>query len=164
MTSYEKRFCSKMASNNVGSINNRAQNSADPVLKGTGNSFFVASLPRHSGDQQGALYGLKGSSMEVMRNDVPSATENNSLPNPALAPLTNSDVAPKEQQQFGHIVLDISNSVLPLDKLAATPSSNDGLSEDLEHQIRSLGCELIQLAGKLLKLPQVNQTYLSYER
>ena len=44
-----------MASNNVGSINKRAQNSADPVLKGTGNSFFVASLPRHSGDQQGAL-------------------------------------------------------------------------------------------------------------
>ena len=157
-------FFPKIAANNIGSINNRLQHSADPVQKGTGNSSFVASLPRPSGDQQGLLYGLKTSSMDVMRNDVPSATGNNSLPSPALVPSTNLDAAPKEQQRFGHIVLDISNSVLPLDKLAATPSSNDGLSEDLEHQIRSFGCELIQLAGKLLKLPQVTQTYLLYER
>jgi len=67
-------------------------------------------------------------------------------------------MVPKEQ--FGHIKLDISNSVLPFDKLASTPSSNDGLSEDIEHQIRSLGCELIQLAGKLLKLPQVRRHIL----
>ncbi len=56
---------------------------------------------------------------------------------------------------FGHIVLDISNSVLPLSRLTPTPSSKDGLSEEAELQIRSLGCDLIQLAGKLLKLPQV---------
>jgi hypothetical protein len=58
--------------------------------------------------------------------------------------------------QFGKIRLDIWNSVLPTDKLSPTPSQKDGLTEDLETQIRSLGCELIQLAGKLLKLPQVN--------
>lgn len=57
--------------------------------------------------------------------------------------------------QFGKIRLDIWNSVLPLEKLTPTPSQKDGLSEDLEIQIRSLGCELIQLAGKLLRLPQV---------
>ena len=57
--------------------------------------------------------------------------------------------------QFGKIRLDIWNSVLPRDKLNPTPSQKDGLSEELEIQIRSLGCELIQLAGKLLKLPQV---------
>jgi hypothetical protein len=57
--------------------------------------------------------------------------------------------------QFGKIRLDIWNSVLPREKLSPTPSQKDGLPEDLETQIRSLGCELIQLAGKLLKLPQV---------
>ena len=61
--------------------------------------------------------------------------------------------------QYGHIKLDISNSVLPLEKLDKTPSSKDGLAEEAEIQIRNLSCELIQLAGKLLKLPQVFHTY-----
>jgi hypothetical protein len=67
--------------------------------------------------------------------------------------LPSSDLTAKEE--YGHIKLDISNSVLPREKLASSPSANDGLIEDTELQIRSLGCELIQLAGKLLKLPQV---------
>ena len=61
----------------------------------------------------------------------------------------------QQQQQFGRIVLDISNSVIPLDKLNPTPSSRDGLDEEAESQVRSLGCDLIQIAGKLLRLPQV---------
>ena len=68
------------------------------------------------------------------------------------SPTTNSQ---PPRPNFGHIKLDISNSVLPLDKLSPTPSNKDGLSEETEMQIRSLGCELIQLAGKLLRLPQV---------
>merc|ERR1712018_610190 len=56
---------------------------------------------------------------------------------------------------WSHIHLDISNSVLPLDRLSPTPSAKDGLSEEVEMQIRSLGCDLIPLAGKLLRLPQV---------
>ena len=59
-------------------------------------------------------------------------------------------------QEYGRIVLDISNSVLPLSRLSPTPSSKDGLSEEAELQLRSLGCDLIQVAGKLLKLPQVS--------
>jgi len=57
--------------------------------------------------------------------------------------------------KFGKIRLDIWNSVLPLEKLSQTPSQKDGLSADLETQIRSLGCDHIQVAGKLLGLPQV---------
>ncbi len=57
--------------------------------------------------------------------------------------------------QFGRIVLDISNSVMPASRLTPTPSSKDGLTKEAELQLRSLGCDLIQLAGKLLKLPQV---------
>ena len=69
------------------------------------------------------------------------------------------------QPLFGHIKLDISNSVLPAEKLKETPSEKDGLSKEDEFQIRSFGCELIQLAGKLLKLPQVkNLFYPSFPR
>jgi len=62
----------------------------------------------------------------------------------------------KDNYSYGHIRLDISNSVLPLDKLnSPSPSQRDGMSPETEAAIRSLSCELIQLAGKLLKLPQV---------
>jgi len=61
-----------------------------------------------------------------------------------------------KEYSYGHIRLDISNSVLPLDKLnSPSPSVRDGMSQETETAIRSLSCELIQLAGKLLKLPQV---------
>ena len=73
------------------------------------------------------------------------------------SPSSNSQITNSGNvRSFGHIRLDISNSVLPLDKLSQTPSAKDGLSDEVEMQIRSLGCELIQLAGKLLKLPQVS--------
>ena len=68
----------------------------------------------------------------------------------------NANSAAGGVRSFGHIRLDISNSVLPLDKLSPTPSGKDGLSEEVEMQIRSLGCEVIQLSGKLLRLPQVS--------
>ena len=82
-------------------------------------------------------------------------------PNPANqknSPSSNSQIANSTGgvRSFGHIRLDISNSVLPLDKLSPTPSGKDGLSEEVEMQIRSLGCEVIQLSGKLLRLPQVS--------
>ena len=68
-------------------------------------------------------------------------------------------VAGVKEYSYGHIRLDISNSVLPLDKLnSPSPSVRDGMSQETETAIRSLSCELIQLAGKLLKLPQV-RTY-----
>ena len=74
------------------------------------------------------------------------------------SPSSNSQIANSAGgvRSFGHIRLDISNSVLPLDKLSPTPSGKDGLSEEVEMQIRSLGCEVIQLSGKLLRLPQVS--------
>ena len=61
-------------------------------------------------------------------------------------------------RSFGPTHLDISNSILPLEKLSPSPSKKDGLSEEIETQIRSNGCELIQIAGKLLKLPQISMS------
>merc|ERR1719228_813116 len=59
------------------------------------------------------------------------------------------------EEKFGAVVLTISNSVLPLEKLSPTPSSLHGMSQAVEDDLRNLGCDLIQTAGKLLKLPQV---------
>jgi hypothetical protein len=59
------------------------------------------------------------------------------------------------QEKWGEVLLTISNSVLPLDKLCPTPSSLDGMSQAVEDDLRNLGCNLIQTAGKLLRLPQV---------
>lgn len=57
---------------------------------------------------------------------------------------------------FGKIILTLENCLLPETKLEQTPSQNDGLDRQTEIDLRVLGCELIQTAGILLKLPQVN--------
>ncbi|KAJ3179754.1 Cyclin-L1 [Gaertneriomyces sp. JEL0708] len=51
--------------------------------------------------------------------------------------------------------LSLQNSVLSLEQLEHTPSTTDGLPVELERDLRILGCDLIQSAGILLKLPQV---------
>ncbi|XP_067641673.1 cyclin-L1 isoform X2 [Eurosta solidaginis] len=56
---------------------------------------------------------------------------------------------------FNNIVLTLENSLIPEAKLKATPSHVDGLDPETEKDLRILGCELIQTAGILLKLPQV---------
>jgi len=58
-------------------------------------------------------------------------------------------------EKWGEVILTISNSVLPLEKLCPTPSSLDMMSQGVEDDLRNLGCNLIQTAGKLLRLPQV---------
>lgn len=65
-------------------------------------------------------------------------TENNKLP-----------------RQFGKIILTLENCLLSDNKLQETPSHQDGLNKEIETDLRILGCELIQIAGILLKLPQV---------
>lgn len=52
-------------------------------------------------------------------------------------------------------VLSLSNCILPEERLRNTPSSADGLSVEDEVDVRIVGCNFIQSAGILLKLPQV---------
>lgn len=59
---------------------------------------------------------------------------------------------------FGKIILTLENCLLPEPKLEETPSQHDGLDRQTEIDLRILGCELIQTAGILLKLPQVKET------
>ena len=62
--------------------------------------------------------------------------------------------APK--REYARIVLTLENVLVPTEKLSPTPSMLDGLDNETEMDLRILGCELIQTAGILLKLPQVS--------
>ncbi|KAK1168490.1 cyclin-L1-like isoform X1 [Acipenser oxyrinchus oxyrinchus] len=56
---------------------------------------------------------------------------------------------------YSEVFLAIDNSLIPDERLATTPSMSDGLDLHNETDLRILGCELIQSAGILLRLPQV---------
>ena len=60
---------------------------------------------------------------------------------------------------FGKITLTLENCLLSDNKLQETPSQQDGLDKETETDLRILGCELIQISGILLKLPQVSLLY-----
>lgn len=80
--------------------------------------------------------------MPEKMNSIKATTENN----------TEVRVARKPHRK---IILTLNNCLLTAEKLANTPSRNDGLDEDTETDLRIWGCELIQTAGILLRLPQV---------
>ncbi|XP_061790113.1 cyclin-L1a isoform X1 [Nerophis lumbriciformis] len=56
---------------------------------------------------------------------------------------------------YSEVYLTIDNSLIPEERLSPTPSMLDGLDLHAETDLRILGCELIQSAGILLRLPQV---------
>lgn len=68
---------------------------------------------------------------------------------------TNNTAAAKPPKTYGKVVLTLHNCLLPESTFKETPSQADGLDIDTETDLRILGCEMIQTAGILLKLPQV---------
>lgn len=83
-----------------------------------------------------------------------SAKENSTtVTKPTTVPNTKS---------YGKIVLTLQNCLLPEEKLNSTPSHLDGLDAETETDLRILGCELIQTAGILLKLPQVSTCTVNF--
>ena len=64
---------------------------------------------------------------------------------------------PTLPRDFSRVVITLENVLYPDDKLDRTPSMTDGLDKDTEFDLRFLGCELIQTAGILLKMPQVEK-------
>lgn len=61
------------------------------------------------------------------------------------------------KRTYGKIVLTLENAILSSEKLEGiSVSQEDGLTRETELDLRILGCELIQTAGILLKLPQVS--------
>ncbi|XP_049880062.1 cyclin-L1 [Pectinophora gossypiella] len=68
---------------------------------------------------------------------------------------TNITTPAKPQKTYGKIILTLHNLLLPEHVFKETPSQADGLDIETETDLRILGCEMIQTAGILLKLPQV---------
>ncbi|XP_014305833.1 cyclin-L2 isoform X4 [Myotis lucifugus] len=56
---------------------------------------------------------------------------------------------------YSGVLITLENCLLPDDKLRFTPSMSSGLDTGTETDLRVVGCELIQAAGILLRLPQV---------
>uniref|UniRef100_A0A8C2UZA5 Cyclin-L1 n=1 Tax=Chinchilla lanigera TaxID=34839 RepID=A0A8C2UZA5_CHILA len=56
---------------------------------------------------------------------------------------------------YSEVSLTIDHLLIPKERLSLTPSMEDGLDLSSETDLRILGCELIQAAGILLRLPQV---------
>ncbi|XP_058874805.1 cyclin-L2-like isoform X2 [Acipenser ruthenus] len=59
------------------------------------------------------------------------------------------------EKRYSGVKLTLDNCLLPRELLSQTPSAAHGLRPDTEAELRREGCELIQAAGILLKLPQV---------
>lgn len=75
---------------------------------------------------------------------------------------TNHIQAKNGVDTYGKVVLTLKNCLLPEEKLSPTPSQVDGLDAETETDLRILGCELMQTAGILLKLPQVSNVSVLY--
>ncbi|XP_018121227.1 cyclin-L1 [Xenopus laevis] len=71
------------------------------------------------------------------------------------APARSADGILIGDRQYSEVYLTIDYSLIPEERLSPTPSMSDGLDLNTETDLRILGCELIQSAGILLRLPQV---------
>ncbi|KAJ8260230.1 hypothetical protein GJAV_G00178580 [Gymnothorax javanicus] len=58
-------------------------------------------------------------------------------------------------KRYSGVALTLDNCLLSPERLKQSPSAEQGLPLDTEEQLRTQGCELIQAAGILLRLPQV---------
>lgn len=94
---------------------------------------------------------LHNSTSERLQN-INMSTTNTTVQNQAK---TSTTTPAKPQKTYGKIVLTLYNCLLPENVFKETPSQTDGLDVETETDLRILGCEMIQTAGILLKLPQV---------
>ena len=63
---------------------------------------------------------------------------------------------------YGDVIISLENCILSDEQLEKTPSIKDGLDKEVEIDLRIVGCEYIQMAGILLKLPQVSRLSKSW--
>ena len=57
--------------------------------------------------------------------------------------------------EYAGVKLTLDNCLFSAEQLEVTPSQKDGLDMKVEEDLRFLGCEYIQIAGIMLKMPQV---------
>lgn len=61
------------------------------------------------------------------------------------------------QRNYGKVIISLENCIFDREKLKTTASKVDGLDLNTEISLRILGCEYIQTAGILLRLPQASR-------
>nr|CAB3228935.1 cyclin-L1-like [Phallusia mammillata] len=59
------------------------------------------------------------------------------------------------KQDYAGVQLTLENCLFPADKLEETPSMKDGMDVRSEEDLRLWGCESLQIAGIMLRVPQV---------
>ncbi|XP_039249861.2 cyclin-L2-like isoform X1 [Styela clava] len=57
--------------------------------------------------------------------------------------------------EYAGVRIALENCLFPQDAIDETPSQKDGLDKSTENDLRRIGCEFIQIAGIMLKVPQV---------
>ncbi|KAG8445258.1 hypothetical protein GDO86_010149 [Hymenochirus boettgeri] len=77
------------------------------------------------------------------------------LPAPSAPSSRSNDGILIGDRLYSTVYLTIDCSIIPEERLSPTPSMLDGLDLHAETDLRILGCELLQSAGILLRLPQV---------
>ncbi|KAM7347066.1 cyclin-L1 [Cochliomyia hominivorax] len=101
-------------------------------------------------------FSISSSSASInMANLLNNSAKNDTTNCSGTATTTATENKPIFPRLYNKIVLTLENSLIPEAKLEQTPSHLDGLDAETEKDLRILGCELIQTAGILLKLPQV---------
>ena len=88
-------------------------------------------------------------------SNTPGVAVSNSVANSNDATNKTSTSKPMTQQQQQIVRVSLDVQLFKPEKLYPTPSMSDSLLFDIEFDLRLTGCELIQTAGRLLKLPQV---------
>ncbi|CAK8696971.1 unnamed protein product [Clavelina lepadiformis] len=63
--------------------------------------------------------------------------------------------------EYAGVKLTLENCLIPPDQIAETPSQKDGLPSNVEEDLRFLGCEYIQIAGIMLKMPQMEDVAMA---
>lgn len=67
-------------------------------------------------------------------------------------PIVSTEMVDNTTQVLQNVSLEVP--LMTNEQLYPTPSMKDKISYDVEFDLRLTGCELIQTAGRLLKLPQ----------
>jgi len=68
------------------------------------------------------------------------------------------------KQEYAGVKLTLDNCLIPEEIIASTPSSKDGLDATTEENLRLSGCECIQIAGIMLRLPQVCKVCIAIKK
>jgi hypothetical protein len=118
---------------------------ANSIVKNATLNNQIATTTNSPGNQLSNTPGVALTNSVINSNDL-------------INKISNAKPSAQQQQQIVRVSLDVQ--LFKPEKLYPTPSMSDNLPFEIEFDLRLTGCELIQTAGRLLKLPQVKSRLL----